>query len=134
MIAPRVVVEQASEPPRKLVGRIENGNAGALQLRERSLVFAARRPEERDVLVGAVAQAHDLLDLVALASACDHERAYPGLLDHVVHDLREVLATCKAGDVRRIRRPAEVLEYGVDAVARAIAQLREVEAGLAHHV
>jgi hypothetical protein len=46
----------------------------------------------------------------------------------------KVLAAREARDVSGIRRPAEILEDAVDAVARARRKLRQVEAGQAQHV
>jgi hypothetical protein len=104
------------------------------ELCQAGLGVPASRPQEHHTLVGPITLADDLLSLGVRPGTRDDERPPPGIIDNMLHDLRERLTVGEARHIGRICRPPEALQDPVDAVARRVAQRRQVETGLTAHV
>ncbi len=107
-----------SQASGQFVRRVEDRYPGVFELCQAGLGVAASGPQEHHALVDPITLFDDLLSLGVRPGTRDDERAHPGIIDHVLDDLRERLAVGKAGHIGRIGRPPEALQDPVDAVAR----------------
>jgi hypothetical protein len=104
------------------------------ELCQARLRVPASCPQEHHTLVGPITLPDDLLRLRVRPGTRHDERPHPGIIDHMLHDLREGLTVRKAGHIGRVRSPPEALQDSVDAVTRLRPKRRQVETGLTAHV
>src|ERR1051325_5263253 len=104
-----MIGESALQPSGQLVRRVEDRYPGVFELRQTALGVPASCPQEHDTLVSSLTLADDLLSLAVRSCTRHDERPHPGIVDHVLHDLREGLAVGEVRHVGRIGSPTEAL-------------------------
>ena len=129
-----MIREPALQASRQLVRRIEDRDAGVLELCEAGLGVPAPCPQKHHALVGSITLADDLFGLRVCSGTRHDESPHPGIVGHMLHDLRERFTVGKACHIGGIRSPSEALQNPVDAVTRRVAERRQIEPGLTAHI